>query len=363
MVYYSQGGIGRYTLWLVQELAAVLRNAGDEVYILQSRKDHRLIVSHERFRRASLWTPCHHWAEQITLPMEIWRLRLDVLHSPDFIPPFRRNCHSVITIHDLAFLLYPQFMTPDSARYYSQIDQAVRNTDHIIAVSESTRRDLIRLLGVPEEKTSVIYEAANPLFQPIDKELARRHVAERHGVQGDYILFVSTIEPRKNVPTLLRAYRQFLDDYKVPVKLVLAGAWGWLYDDVIALVKELHLEEECVFLGRVSTSDLLYLYNGARLLVQPSYYEGFGLVPLEAMACGVPTVVSNVSSLPEVVGDAAILVEPDNIADITAAMWTAHSDEARRADMIAKGFKRAACFSWRRTAEETLAVYRKVVQG
>ena len=361
LVYYSRAGIGQYIMRLANALSS-LNTHHDQFVLLQSRKDRTNIVNGQNFSRASLWTPSHHWAEQTTLRFEIGRLNLDLLHSPDFIPPFQRNCRSVITIHDLAFLLYPHFLTKESARYYGQIDQAVRNTDHIIAVSESTRQDTIKLLGVPERKITVIHEAANPTFRQMDKDESRRRVTEMYGLDRDFILFVSTIEPRKNLPGLLQAYRKLLDDYKVSEGLALAGSQGWLSEEVYGLVENLNLDEHVRFLGRVPSEHLVYLYNAARLLVHPSFYEGFGLPPLEAMTCGTPAIVSNVSALPEVVGDAAQLVDPHDIDGLTVAMWRLLTDEDLRDSFIAKGFKRADMFSWKRAAEETLAVYRQVIE-
>jgi glycosyltransferase involved in cell wall biosynthesis len=360
LVYYSRAGIGQYIMRLVKALAQ-LNPDHEEFILLQSRKDATKIVNDHNFSRVSVWTPSHHWAEQTALRFEIGRLRLDLLHSPDFIPPFRRNCRSVITIHDLAFLLYPHFLTKEAARYYGQIDQAVRRTDHIIAVSESTRQDTIKLLGVPERKITVIHEAANPIYQPMDGEEAHRKVAEIYGLDGEYILFVSTIEPRKNLPTLLQAYRKLLDDYKRPERLVLAGSRGWLSEEVYDSVEKLGLDQRVHFLGRVPSEHLLYLYNAARLLVHPSFYEGFGLPPLEAMTCGTPAIVSNVSAVPEVVGDAAILIDPHDVGGLTVAMWRVLTDEELRATLIDKGLKRARMFSWERAAKETLDVYRRVV--
>jgi glycosyltransferase involved in cell wall biosynthesis len=360
LVYYSRAGIGQYIMRLAEALAN-LDTYHDEFILLQSRKDRTQIVNGRNFSRASLWTPSHHWAEQTTLRLEIGRLYLDLLHSPDFIPPFRRNCKSIITVHDLAFLLYPHFLTKEAARYYGQIDQAVRNTDHIIAVSESTRQDTIKLLGVPERKITVIHEAANPIYQQVDDGNAHRFVAEDYGLDREYILFVSTIEPRKNLPGLLQAYRKLLDDYKRPEGLVLAGKQGWLSEEVYDMVETLNLNERVRFLGRVPSEHLVYLYNAARLLVHPSFYEGFGLPPLEAMTCGTPAIVSNVSALPEVVGDAAILIDPHDVDGLTVAMWRVLNDEDLRANLIVKGLKRASMFSWKRAAQETLDVYRRIV--
>jgi glycosyltransferase involved in cell wall biosynthesis len=361
LVYYSQAGITQYILRLIQGLAEI--DPENEFLILQSRKDKRVIVDRPNFRRVGLWTPSHHRLEQYTLRMEISGLGLDVLHSPDFIPPFHRNCKSIITIHDLAFLLYPHFLTKESARYYGQIDQAVKRTDHIIAVSESTKRDTIRLLGVPESKISVIYESANPIYRPVNDPEALKQIKDKYHINSDFILFVGTIEPRKNLPALLRAYRQLLDSYKADVKLAVVGRRGWLSEEVFTLVEKLRLANDVLFLGRVPIEDLLHLYNAAQLLAQPSFYEGFGLPPLEAMACGTPVVVSNVSSLPEVVGDAGLLIDPEDVSELTVAIWRVLTDEALRAELIAKGLKRAQCFSWKKTALQTLELYLRVGQS
>jgi glycosyltransferase involved in cell wall biosynthesis len=356
LVYYSQAGIGQYILHLVNGLAQV--DDENEYVLLQSRKDDRTILEQPNFRRISLWTPSHHRLERYSLNVELMRLGLDVLHSPDFIPPHRPNCKSVITVHDLAFLLYPHFLTRESARYYGHIDQAVRWTDHIISVSESTKRDTMQHLGVPEEKITVVYEAANPIFRPIDRDEAREQVRNRHGLDGPFILFVSTIEPRKNVPTLLRAIWQLIECYKEDVHLVLAGGKGWLFEDAFAIVEELKLDDRVHFVGRVSSEDLLYLYNAAEMLAHPAFYEGFGLPPLEAMACGLPVVVSNVASLPEVVGDAGLLIDPHGVDELTVSMWRILNDSELAQELREKGLRQAARFSWERAARETLAIYK-----
>jgi len=357
MVYYTQAGISQYTQRLIRALAGI--DQENEYLVIQNWRDKSSLCLNHNFRRVPFISPAHHQLEQWFLRFELPQLDLDVLHSPDFIPPFQYNCKSVITIHDLAFLLYPQFLTEDSAHYYGQIDQAVHRTDHIIAVSQNTKEDTIRLLGVPEDKITVIYEAANPIYRPVDEGELRR-VREKYHIAGDYIFFVSTIEPRKNLPALLRAFRQLLDDYKLEVQLVVAGRRGWLFDEVFSLVEELKLIEDVLFLGRVPVEDLPPLYTAATLFAYPSTYEGFGLPPLEAMACGTPVVVSNVSSLPEVVGDAALMVAPDDVPGLTVALWRGLTDEAQRAELIAKGFRRASCFSWEKAARQTLAVYQRV---
>lgn len=356
--FYSQAGIGQYTRQLIRALSEIVTD--DEIIILRSRKDKADLVQDHHFQQRSLWTPSHHRFEQITLPLEIAWCDLQLLHSPDFIPPLRRNCKSVITIHDLAFLQFPNMLTRESARYYGQIDEAVHNTDHIIAVSESTKRDIVRLLGVPDRQISVIYEAANPVFQPLDRGQAADWVQAKFGIAGSFVLFVSTIEPKKNLGTLLRAYRQLLDKYHVEARLVVAGARGWLYESVFEQVEQLGLSQDISFLGRLSNDDLLQLYNAAAVFVHPALYEGFGLTPLEAMACGTPVIVSNVSSLPEVVGDAGLLVDPEDAEHMAVSMWRVLKTRELWQELREKGLQRASNFSWAKTAEQTLGLYHRL---
>ena len=359
LVFYNRAGIGQYIIQLTEAMAR-LQPEEDSFVLLQSRKDQSDLIQSNGFERKSLWTPSHNRFEQSALGFEISRLGLDLLHSPDFIPPFRRNCKSVITVHDLAFLLYPHFLTKESARYYGQIDQAWRNTDHIIAVSETTKQDSIKMLGVPEKKISVIHEAANPIYQPVNKEEARQIAKKKYKLDKNFILFVSTIEPRKNLPGLLQAYRRLLDEYKRDEVLALAGSKGWLWEEVYETVDKLNLEKHVAFLGRVPSEDLVYLYNAAEMHVHPSFYEGFGLTPLEAMNCGTPVIVSNTSALPEVVGDAAMMIDPHDIDGLTVAMWRLLTEEELRQDLVDKGFKRAKNFSWLEAAKKTMEVYHKI---
>jgi glycosyltransferase involved in cell wall biosynthesis len=359
--YYVQAGITQYTLNLIQALAAI--DSENEYLILQRRPDQRTIVSQSNFRRVPLFAPTHHPLEQYLLALELpLQGKMDVVHCTDFIPPFYYRGPTVITIHDLAFLLYPHFLTRKAARYYGLIDRAVRRADHVIAVSESTKRDIVRLTGTPERKITVIYEAADAVYAPIHDPEVLDRIHQKYHLPEQYVLFVGTIEPRKNLPTLIRAYKGLIDNYKSEADLVIVGKQGWLYDDVYLLVEQLGLQKRVHLLGRVPGVDLLYLYNASRMLVLPSYYEGFGLPPLEAMACGVPVVVSDTSVMPEVVGDAALRVAHEDVEGFTVAMWRLLTDDDLRSDMIAKGHKRVKCFSWERAARETLEVYRKVTE-
>lgn len=369
MVFYTGAGIGQYIRRLVMGLARM--PIQDEIILLQSRKDAPVAVENAPFPWRPLWTPSHNRFEQFTLPVELMFLGLDLLHSTDFIPPKRRNFRSIVTVHDLHFLRFPHFLTEEAARYYGQIDDAMRNTDHVIAVSEATKQDLRQLLGVNPSKISVIYEAADPVYQVIQDDDTIRAVRQKYNLPGPFILVVGTIEPRKNLPTILKTFDRLRHvkvapgsagrgaDLAQPLTLAIVGKHGWLYEDVSRTVEELQLGDKAMFLGRVPQEDLVYLYNGAAVVAHPSFYEGFGLPPLEAMACGAPVVVSDAASLPEVVGNAGIKIPPSDIDLWVDALNTVLQDPSRRIGMIQRGLEQATHFSVERMARETLAVYHK----
>jgi glycosyltransferase involved in cell wall biosynthesis len=289
-------------------------------------------------------------------------LGLDLLHSPDFIPPAFGYRRSVITVHDLNFLYYPQFLTAESRRYYNgQIAWAVRRADHILADSHATKADLISMLNVAPEKITVVHLAADPACRPLTEAEARKIVA-KYGLEPGYPLFVGTLEPRKNLPGLLQAYRLLRDARVTDGPLVLVGGKGWLYEDVFERVEALHLTEHVRFLHDVPDEDLPGLYSAAGVLTTPSFYEGFGLPALEAMGFGIPVVVSDRASLPEVVGEAGLLVNPDDPEDIARALGRVLTEEPLHARMRERGLTQAARFTWDKAARETLAVYREVLE-
>ena len=361
LMHYQPAGISRYTWHLLQALAEL--DTEDEFVIFQHSKHRAALIQQANFRRATLFAPVHHRLEQPVLAAELLRFRLDLLHSPDFIPPLYSPVKSVITVHDLAFLHYPHFLTTTSAAYYGQIDKAVAHAAHIIVPSEFTRQDLIAQLGAPADKVTAIHEAANPSFKPLPLEATRRTVAAQYGLPARFVLCVGTIEPRKNISGLLQAFAHLREKYTADdVVLAIAGGKGWLYDETLDLVQKLDLARWVKFLGRVPDEELHKLYVAARCHIHPAYYEGFGLPPLEAMACGTPTIVSNNSSLPEVVGDAALLVDPYDTEEMAVAMQRLLINDDLHAELSEKGLQRARVFSWERAALRTLDVYRKVAE-
>lgn len=360
LVYYRRySGIGQYIVHLAEQLPGF--DAAQDYTIIHSRKD-RTPPRPAGARLRAAWTPSHHRLEQFAFPLELRRFQIDLLHSPDFIPPFTGRFRRVITVHDLNFLYYPQFLTAESRRYYNdQIARAVAIADHILADSHATRLDLIKLLNVPEEKITVVWLAPNAaVFHPLSAH-AIATARDRLQLPDRFILFAGTLEPRKNVAGLLRAYRLLRDRDPQAPKLMLAGSRGWLFDETRALIEELRLSDHVRWIDAPPDSDLAALYAAASVFVLPSHYEGFGLTVLEAMACGAPCLISDRGSLPEIAGGAAKEIDPDDVGELAEALAGMLYDVQLREQLRRQGYARAAEFSWERCARETLAVYRRVL--
>ena len=353
--YYTAGGIAQYTLGLARALAAVAPN--DRFTLLRSIKQREPLPRAGNLRSAPLLTPPHHRLEQLVLPLEIARVRPDVLHSPDFIPPFRRMCASVITVHDVGFLRFPETLTPESRRYYGQVARAVRSAERTIAVSHATARDLIELLDAPPERLSVVHNGIDAAFRPVTDVKALARMRGRFGLDRPYVAFLGTLEPRKNLPTLLRAFAILRERHDVLLALI--GRRGWLYGPIFESIETLGLAESVRVIEDAARSDLPALLSGAVAFAFPSLYEGFGLPPLEAMACGTPVIVADTSSLPEVVGDAALLHAPTNHEGLAHALGRLLDDELLRAELSRRGMEHARHFTWEVAAKATLRVYRE----
>ncbi|GAC1636630.1 MAG: glycosyltransferase family 1 protein [Herpetosiphon sp.] len=359
LIAYRHGGIAHYTSQLINTMV----EAAPEITftVCEHRKQSNPVAQGPNVRRRRFWTPPHHPWEQWTLPLELAPLRPSVIHAPDFIPPLYWNGPMVITVHDLAFLRFPEILDGEARRYYGQINRAVQRAEGIIAVSHSTQRDLYELLGVEPKRVTVIHEAAAPLFQPIDlSEEPDRTFGNHQLTRGSFILFVGTIEPRKNLLTLLSALKQCQEQGTLP--LVIAGARGWLDQPVFDYVKQHRLEDKVWFIGGVDRLGLRWLYNACRMYVNPELYAGFGLTVLEAMQCGAPVIAADTSSLPEVLGEAGLLVNPHNVEGWSRALLSMMVDDRLCDDLRARGIKQAAQFTWQQAARATLGLYRRIAQ-
>ena len=308
---------------------------------------------------------------RLPIPVEWFTGPVDIFHSTDFVLPPVRQARTILTVHDLTFMRLPECAEAGLRAYLNKVvPRSIEQADLVLADSQSTENDLIELLGVSLDKIEVVYAGVERRFRPMEGEIALQRVRERYGLDFPFILSLGTLEPRKNFTGLIEAYAlmrgrragfhtcQGRGDREL--KLVIAGGKGWLYDGVFARVEELGLEGKVIFPGFVADEDLPALYNLAELFVFPSLYEGFGLPPLEAMACGTPVVTSDRPSLPEVVGEAGLMVEATDSEELAEAMERVLTDENLRREMREKGLKQAKKFTWEAAAEKLLDVYERL---
>jgi glycosyltransferase involved in cell wall biosynthesis len=286
---------------------------------------------------------------------------IDLLHSTAYTMPLLSHLPVIVTIHDLSFFVYPQHHTEANYQFVTRnVHQAARRAGFIIADSESTKKDIMRFLHVPEERMEVIYLAAGDGFDEKRSPETIAQTKNKYGINKPYFLAVGSMEPRKNLASALIAFKALKETKKIDYQFVVAGGKGWKNEAFYRLLKKLSIDEHLVLTGYVPEEELPALYQGAEVFVYPSLYEGFGLPVLEAMSSGTPVITSNASSLPEVAGDAALLVNPMETFDLYRAMEALVMNPALKADFKEKGFKQSKKFTWEKTALETLEVYRKV---
>lgn len=354
----GKAGIGHYTYNLILELAGILGD-GEEmsVGIRQKLLDEtvdlgldgmKILPTHER--SISKYAPvCPNWLKGF-----------DIYHQPNYIPHVFGG-KTVVTVHDMSHRVFPQYHPHRRVVLLRAFESRLRQADRIITDSEYSRREIMEMLRVPEDRVTVIYLGAGSQFQPLAiTEKKRWALQSKYSLSEQFLLYVGTIEPRKNLAKLIEAYYLYRQEEPgSDLKLVLAGGKGWLYEDIFARVKALHLEQDVIFTGYVDSEDLPYLYNLAQAFVYPSLYEGFGLPPLEAMSCGTPVISSNAASIPEVVGGAGILIDPYQVNELTQAICRVADSASLREEMTRMGLEQAQHFSWRQCALETLQVYRE----
>jgi glycosyltransferase involved in cell wall biosynthesis len=357
---YRSAGIHGYIYQLIRHLPAVLEGEDLRYTVFLGEGSiepgERLTVSRSRWRTGRplariLW-------EQVALPLA----KVDVLHSMAFVSPLIAPWPTVVTVYDLSFVFYPDAFPPGRRAYLTLFTRlSCRRARRIIAISESTRRDLVKQWNLPAGKIEVAYPGVGEGYCPLPSDQVAAFRAQR-GLPEKYILHVGTLEPRKNLVRLIHAYNQMQTD----AALVLVGGRGWHFEGILTEIERLGVTEKVIVAGYVPADELPLWYNGASLLAYPSLYEGFGLPVVEAMACGTPVVTSDLSSLPEAAGGeaaAALLVSPYDTQALTEALNRTLTDHALREEMQAKGLRQSANFSWGRTAAATVSAYRQALRG
>jgi glycosyltransferase involved in cell wall biosynthesis len=363
------GGIGRYTRNLIRAVAE-----------LDSKNQYTLFVaggwgkgdglgpwpSNFRVRSVPLadrWVHILWQRLRLPVPVQVITGPLDLFHSPDFVLPPTGRTPAVLTVHDLSFLRVPQFFVPGFRKYLEgAVSRAVRKARYILADSENTRQDLIELMAVEPERVAVLYPGVEARFQPVGDVLSLEQVRHRYSLPARFILGVSTVQPRKNFDGLIEAFASLLrargDQPPISdLHLVIAGGKGWMYEQTLALAERSGLQQRVHFVGYVSDEDLPALYSLAAVFAFPSWYEGFGLPILEAMACGTPVVAAHNSSLPEVTGRAGLLVNAGEMHALAEALALLMTDKALVARLLRAGREQARRFTWERAAKELLSKY------
>lgn len=353
-----------YVASLVEALAEIDRTNRYTLYVTKQEAVERFQGRWPNFevRRTLPHTPLVR--VPVTLSAELRRRPVDVLHVQYTAPP-AAPCPVVATIHDLSFEHIPAtFKRRSWVQLRLTVRRTARRAREVVTLSEFSRRDLIETYGLPPERVTVTPAAAPPRFRPASAEEIQR-VRQLYGITREYVLAVGSIQPRKNLARLFAAYaslRRARGGDKLP-QLVVVGRRAWLYEETLRAAAEFGLGDELIFTGYVPEGDLPALYSGALCFAYPSYFEGFGLPPLEAMACGTPVVAADRTSLPEVVGDAGLLVNPFDAAEIAGAIGRLVGDADLRGSLRERGLARAARFDWRETARRTLEIYQRATGG
>lgn len=365
----NRSGTGYYTQKLIEFLG---RADGENRYILfcpsgyAAHLEHPGMFDYPNFRVIKLRTggpaSIALW-RQFALPRQITKLRIDLFHFPSFVASLRIDVPSVVTVHDLAFVLFPEAFSMLLRPYHRFIiPRSVKRCDSVIADSDSTRNDILKHLSRENGRVRTIHLGVDPVrFYHVSDEEKRARLRERYDLPEDIILYVGTLEPRKNIPRLIRAFACGVASKGLPHHLVIAGRKGWMFNEIFDEVRALNLESRVHFPGFIEPSRLATLYSMARALAYPSLYEGFGLPCLEAMSCATPVVISDRSSLPELVEDCGLVVDPTSVDSIAGALNKICSDDECRRDLSERGSRRARHFSWLTTAKKTLEVYDRTI--
>ena len=358
-----KAGVGVYGEQLLKQIAVL--NQENLIYVLiqddETALDHLpgltlIKVSAKWFRKL----PLRLALEQLYIPRLVRKLDIDVVHSLHYsFPLFMTRARKVVTFHDMSGLLMPE-MHSILKRWYLRffIPLTAKLADRLIFVSEAARTDYLDVYSVPLNKTAVIHHAVSKQFTPNIPEEQLAVVRAKYQISGPYVLFIGTLEPRKNIPRLIEAFAKLTKEFPNE-RLVIVGMKGWFYDEIFHLTSQLALTERVRFTGFVDEADKPALLCGADLFVYPSLYEGFGIPILEALACGIPTVTSNRSSMPEIAGDGAITVDPTNTGKIHEAMRILLSDDLLRNQIRVRALEQSAKFSWDTSAAATLDQYRR----
>lgn len=363
--WYRGTGIGTYTYQLINSLNKVDSTSSYLLFMPDSSEGSINLNSNFRItgitenRRDNFW-------DEINIPNILEDADIELYHVPQngVGLPDNKKCSFVITLHDVIPCKMPETVSERYLKIFTEeMPHIVSQCDGIITVSNYSKKDIVETFNYPKEKIFVTELAAEDIYRPLNKDICKSLIKQYYSIGENYILYIGGFSPRKNIVGLIEAFSNFKSKYKKDIKLVIAGKQGISYSTYLKRVRELHVEDSVIFPGFIPIEHLPYFYNAAELFVYPSFYEGFGLPPVEAMSCGAPVIASNITSIPEVLGDSAFLIDPYDANSLSDAMYRVLSDEKLRLKLIMKGFVRAAELNWKETARKTVIAYNKIINN
>lgn len=360
--WYRGTGIGTYTYQLINNINQIDFYNKYNIYIsknsnldLNFKKNFNVLYSTQDIIN-NFW-------QAVAMPNAINDDIIDIYHVPQngIGTNFSVNSPKVITLHDIIPLKLPETVSDNYLKIFNkQFSEILGNIDGIITVSNYSKSDICKNLNFPEEKIFVTHLAAEEQYMPLDKIYCKNFLKDNYNINDDYILYVGGFSPRKNILGLIEAFNTSKPKLKKDTKLIILGSKGKSFESYKNRAENLGLSEDVIFSGFIPTEHMPIFYNSAQMLIYPSFYEGFGLPPIEAMACGTPVIASNLTSIPEVVGDAAILINPHDSDSISNAIISLSLDNNLRKSLIQKGLNQSSLFNWKQTAFETINIYKKI---
>ncbi|WP_125153317.1 glycosyltransferase family 4 protein [Clostridium rectalis] len=363
--WYRGTGIGTYTYQLIKHINEIDLINNYTIFIPPNVKKNISFNNNISINNITENCKNNFW-DEVNIPNILKGKDIDIYHVPQngIGMPKTKKCSFIITLHDIIPYKMPETVSEQYLKlFHEKLPQIIDSCDGIITVSEYSKKDIIKAFNFPKEKVFVTHLASEDIYKPLDKIISKNLVKNYYSIDTDYILYVGGFSPRKNILGLIDAFSKLTEKYKKDIKLVIAGTKGKSYSIYKKRCEELNVDNKVLFPGFIPLNHLPYVYNACKLFVYPSFYEGFGLPPVEAMACGVPVIASKATSIPEVVSDAAILINPHDIDDLYNSMYEALSNRDLRKSLSLKGLVRSSELTWNNTAKNTIIAYNKVINN
>ncbi|BDR65875.1 glycosyl transferase [Clostridium tetani] len=364
--WYRGTGIGTYTYQLINYINNV--DKMNKYKIFMPSECNNMIKFNDNFSisKISSQNQSNSFWDGVNICNPLSKSNLQLYHVPQngIGLPLEKNCSFVITLHDVIPYRMPETTSDNYRKIFNEtLPKIVSLCDGIITVSNFSKQDIIKAFNFPEEKIFVTHLASEDIYKPKDEKISKLLIEKHYSIKDDFILYVGGFSPRKNIIGLIEAFSKLISFYKKDIKLVIAGKKGKSYSLYKKRCEELNIADKVIFSGFIELNHLPYFYSACKLFVYPSFYEGFGLPPIEAMACDCPVITSNTTSIPEVVLDSALLIDPHNIDDLCSSMYQVLVNDALRNSLIKKGSKRASELTWEKTALDTISAYSQIINN